>query len=170
MTTIDFNTLPADIHPLLENIIGGITASIDNQRFVQPIWFMVDRKKERMMPFSTSFSSDDDRRVVAHLIRTLVLAQQPHVDAVVFICEAWRKKLMKGDPEFEHRTKPVKDLPGREDILMIMVETHEGIWIANAVIKGEPEHERELTPIRFELEHTISGQMANFLPNKKGMH
>jgi hypothetical protein len=164
MTTFNPGTLPEDLHPLIGSILGCLREIMDKQEFVQPVWFMVDRRNEQMMPILIPFEDAADKQIAAQLVRKLVLIQQPQVDAIVFMCEAWKKELNKDHPEFDHRKTPVRDMQGREDIVMIMVETYDGVWIAEPVVTGEPGMERKLATIDFELQPNYAGTMTNYLP------
>jgi hypothetical protein len=160
------------MQPLVTNLVGSVHAVMNNKEFLQPVWLMIDRRNERMMPMHVPFEDAEDKQIAAHLIRTLVLAQQPHVDAVIFMCEAWKKDYQRGEPGFEDRTSAVRDRPGREDVIMIMVETYDGVWVAQPVVSGEPGKDRELADVNFEFIPMCEGQMGNYLPprNKKDIN
>lgn len=160
----NLGSLPDDIKPLVSRLVDTVRNSLDDKEFIQPVWFMVDRRGERAMPIMAPFEDEKGKRKCIELVRHLVLAQQPEVDAVIFICEGWRKTETRGEPGYDDRKTPVRDRIGALDVIMIMVETYDGIWVADPVVTGEPGFDRKLEDIEFHYMSALEGNLASYLP------
>lgn len=167
--TDNFGSIPADLQPIAVKLLRDLRSLLDDKEFIQPVWFMIDRRRERIMPIIIPFECEEDKHLTAQFVRHLAKLQQGKVDAIIFACEAWRKVLERSDTEVDFRKTPVRDMPGREDIIMMMIETYDGLWIANPVVTGQPGEKRTLAPIHFEFQPGWTGELTNYLPprNKK---
>jgi hypothetical protein len=169
----NLDLIPDDIKPLIEHLIGTVHETMERQEFLQPVWFMLDRTLERMIPVLAPYESKQERYMAEHMIRTMVIMNQPHVDAVISMCEAWCKSYNADDPESDDLTTPVKDRPGRDDIILIRIETYDGLWVAETVVTGEPGMPRKLDTVTFiQPDYDPEHEMQNFLParNKKDIN
>lgn len=162
--------LPAIYPPIIEPLIGVARKIVESGEPLasQAILGNLDTRQLRILPFLTGSSEDKDRS--AESIRALALAIE--ADFVFLIMDAWGlpPHLV---PRFEEILRAYGSIgasPHRVDIVSFTLETHHGIWVAQApvIAKRQGGKTRTFGAPSFEHQTEVEGRFMGLLPQKYG--
>lgn len=162
--------LPPDVAALLDGILEGIRSFLDKGETIIPTWFIASREMGAMHPVPVPFRNDRQKDIAARAIRELVsmMQQVTPIDCVAFICEGWGLTTQNDERGQRLReTGNIRDEPDAVDIIMINIETYEGVWAAQPQV-FQRDDRRELGPIEIRCFEHFEGRMSNWLPPKPG--
>jgi len=116
---------------------------------------------------------DKDRSVM--MLKELCKRTEP--DYVMMISEAWmveRKDASKADQDDllnEYKAhKGLADHPERVEIVMLSLETQEGLWFGKSPIKSLGDGKRGFDDLEFTMTTQLEGRFACFLPQSGPVH
>lgn len=162
--------VPPDIRRMVALIVDQARSNLERFGQLVPVAFLGRLDGELGMCSGLHLLSVDE---AASAVRGEAEKMDP--DFVLFINEVWLKSF-EGMPLSEaQRLRAmggrVRDMPGRVDGVLFMLETHTGVFAAQVVretLQGEPDR-YTFGEVRFEKPQHAEGRLSGLLPPRETM-
>lgn len=163
----DQNRPPAKYVKFLSDIIEKAQQNLKNHTQLLPIAFLINHENKKTEIISSNFNDEHEKDYFAETVKQR--ASKIQADAICFLAESWTL------PEKYHskdmmdtiikKYGTISNFPERKEIVMINLETNEGIWVGMSDLKLAKKG-KKLVGFKWMKSPEIHGRFANLLPIK----
>lgn len=174
MTDDDMKELLEPVPTAYQRIVDTVTFKVREQlaagKDLRPTAYILNLEKNVFVPMLAEFPNDKAKDLFAQTLRKMSASNE--AQAVLMVSEAWALPPDMEKPgvaeELIKKFGSISQVPGRIEVVWMVLETYEGNWMCRATIKREPNSKsgRIDTELSWFRADNIAGRFANFLPPK----
>jgi hypothetical protein len=161
-------TIPEKYHAYIEMVISVARGFLSEGDELQAMAFL-GKLGAGIVPIPMHMGHKDQS---AAMIREICKVTRP--DCVMMISEAWALDQTNVPVEEVERIAnsggSIADHPNRQDVVMLVVETREGLWLGQGQIKSLGGKARGFDDLQFEMKGKVQGRFSSFLPREGTAH
>ncbi|GAB3644858.1 hypothetical protein [Ramlibacter alkalitolerans] len=158
--------IPKQFQEPVDNALAWAKGLLESGNTVPARFFVGNSDTGELFEVTIDTVDPDGRARAVHQAR--LLAAMHHADFVVSVIEAWAlpAKDMPRHSDILEQYGSLAAYPGRQDVLAVQLETHEGIFSLQAPIRPKPpsKKKRVLAEVVLLQADAAVGQLANVLP------
>ncbi len=164
----DNNDLPSKHLDFINGFVNTTRDILEDGQKLLAHYFVVNTSTKVVRHMSQVQTCDLDKEIAAHAVRQI--AAMEDADFVLMISEAWsfRTDKLAMIDEIYRKYGSIGNSPYREDVCSFVLETDDGVWVAQPKIrpKGISKKKRTFGAVQFIKVDHIEGRFADLLPVK----
>lgn len=158
---------PAEYAGLLGTIMEKVQQNLKAHDQLLPVAFLINLKKNKIDVVAANFADDAAKDFFAETVRQR--ASRFEAEAICFASEAWSLPEKYSTKEHMDRIYRVygslSNFPEREEIVMLSLQTHDGLWMATSRISTAKKG-RKATGFKWMKSDGSDGRFTKLLPPK----
>jgi hypothetical protein len=161
------NQPPAKYVSFLSKIIKLAQQNLKNDSQLLPVAFLISHASKKTEILGSDFSNPEEKDFFAETVKQR--ANKMQADAICFLAESWTipEKYQKPDmvQSILKKYGSVSNFPERKEIVLINLETNEGVWVGMSDLKPAKKG-KKMVGIKWMKSPELQGRFANLLPVK----
>lgn len=158
---------PAKYVSFLSKIIEQAQQNLKNHSQLSPVAFLISHASKKTEILGSGFSNPDEKDFFAETVKQR--ASKMQADAICFLAESWTLPQKYQTPDMVQsilkKYGSVSNFPERKEIVMINLETDEGVWVGMSDLKPAKKG-KKMVGIKWQKSPELHGRFANLLPIK----
>lgn len=156
---------PAEYAGVISNVLDKVRHNLKVHDQLLSVAFLINLEQGKIELVAGEFDGEDAKDYFSETVRQR--ASRMQAEAICFVSEAWTLPEKYSTQEDIERIRKVygsiSEFPEREEIIMVSLETHDGMWMARSGI-APAKKGRKPTGFSWLKADGMTGRFAHLLP------